>query len=78
MAKPIGAILMNDEGEDEEADGLHRQLRFVMQNLHFAARAKGIELGPVSARRVLEMAENGELAQISAAVDAVRGELVRQ
>jgi|GEM_PF-805369 len=63
---------MSDEGKDEEADGLHRHLRFVMQNLQLAARSKGIELGPVSARQVMEMAEQGELAQISAAVDAVR------
>jgi len=63
---------MSDEGEDEVADGLHRYLGFAMQNLQLAARSRGIELGPVSARQVLEMAERGELEQISAAVDAVR------
>ncbi len=66
---------MNEVGEDEEADGLHRQIKLVMQNLQLAARSKGIELGPVSAQRVLEMAERGELEQISAAVDAVRAVL---
>lgn len=63
---------MNEEGEDEEADGLHRHLRFAMQNLQFAARSKGIELGPISAGQVLKMAERGELGPISAAVEALR------
>lgn len=66
---------MNEEGEDEEANGLHRQLRFAMQNLQLAAQSKGIEPGPISAAQVLVMAEQGELAQISAAVDAVRAAL---
>ena len=66
---------MNDEGDGEEADGLYRQLKFVMQNLQFAARSKGITLGPVSAQQVLEMAERGELEQLSDAVDALRAVL---
>lgn len=66
---------MSEEGVDEEANGVHRQWRFALQNLQLAARSKGIELGSISAARVLVMAEQGELAQISAAVDAVRAAL---
>jgi len=66
---------MSEEGVDEEPNGLHRQLRFALQNLRLAMRSKGIELGSISAARVLLMAEQGELAQTSAVVDAVRAAL---
>ena len=66
---------MNDEEEDVEAIGLRRQLRFAIQNLQFAARSKGVELGPVSARQILDMAKRGELDEIPAAVAGVRAVL---
>lgn len=62
---------MNDEQEIEAVD-LRRQLGLAIQNLQFAARSKGIKLGPVSANQVLEMAERGELEEIADAVAAVR------
>jgi hypothetical protein len=64
---------MNEE--EDEANWLRRKLGFAIRNLQLAARAKGIELGPVSAQQVLEMAERGELKEVPAAVDVVRSVL---
>ncbi len=66
---------MNDDDEENEAVGLRWRLGMAIQNLQFAARSKGIELGPVSGQRILEMAERGELDEIAAAVDGVRAVL---
>ncbi len=63
---------MNDDEEENEEVGLRWRLRMAVQNLQLAARAKGIELGPVSGQQVLEMAERGELKEVAAAVDVVR------
>ena len=62
---------MNEEEEDEDI-WLRRKLGYAIRNLQLAARAKGIELGPVSGQQVLEMAERGELKEVAAAVDVVR------
>ena len=62
---------MKDEEENENVS-LGWALRRVIQNLQFAARAKGIKLGPVSAQQILEMADRGELEEIAEAVAAVR------
>ena len=62
---------MNEEEEDD-AIWLRRKLRYAIRNLQLAARAKGIELRPVSGQQVLEMAARGELKEVAAAVDVVR------
>lgn len=66
---------MNDDEEENEEVGLRWRLRMAVQNLQFAARSKGIELGPISGQRILEMAERGELKEVAAAVAGVRAVL---
>jgi len=67
---------VNDEDEEENEDvGLRWRLRTAVQNVQLAARAKGIELGPISGGQILEMADRGELKEIAAAVAGVRAVL---
>ena len=69
---------MNDDDEEENEDvGLRWRLRMAVQNLQLAARAKGIELGPISGGKILEMAERGELKEIAAAVAGEPGRLLK-
>jgi len=66
---------VNDDEEENEDVGLRWRLRTAVQNVQLAARAKGIELGPISGGQILEMADRGELKEIAAAVAGVRAVL---
>ena len=45
----------------------------VIQNFQFAVWAKGLNLGPMSANKILEMADKGELKGMEASVEMVQG-----
>jgi hypothetical protein len=66
----FGACPVTDAENDDAAQ--RRQLGLAIQNVQYAARAKGIELGTVSGRQILEMAEGGELKESAASVAALR------
>ena len=46
--------------ETEEDDGGRHMKGKVIQNFQFAARAKGLNLGPMSASQILDMAAKGQ------------------
>ena len=60
------------ETEDDDDGGRHMTGR-VIQNFQFAARARGLNLGPMSANKILEMADKGELKGMEESVKMVRG-----
>ena len=58
--------------ETEEDDGGRHMMGRVIQNFQFAARAKGLNLGPLSANEILEMADKGELKGLEESIEMVR------
>ena len=57
----------------EEDDGGRHMMDRVIQNFQFAARSKGLKLGPLSANQILDMAAKGELKGMEESVEMVRG-----
>ena len=62
----------------EEDDGGQHMMGRVIQNFQFAARARGLNLGPVSANEILEMADKGKLKGMEESVEIVRGWVANQ
>ncbi len=61
-----------ESGETEELAGKKRAMGRMIQGFQFAARSKGVDLGPLSARKILELADKGELKGLESAVEQVR------
>lgn len=56
----------------EDDDGGQHMMGRIIQNFQFAARARGLNLGQVSANEILEMAGKGELKGMEESVEMVR------